>query len=131
MSYLLDVNALIALGFEPHEFHRRVVHWITKSAPEFATCSITELGFVRVLSQVSRYGLSVPEARSLLLRLKASRAMIFKFVTDDHDLSWMPSWVKNSDQITDGHLLELARSSGASLATLDRRIPGSFVIPEH
>src|SRR6266700_385136 len=76
MSYLLDVNALIALGFEPHEFHRRVVHWISKSAPEFATCSITELGFVRVLSQVSRYGLSVPEARSLLLRLKASRAMI-------------------------------------------------------
>ena len=130
MKYLLDVNALIALGFEPHEFHRRVVNWSAKNAPEVATCSITELGFVRVLSQAARYGLSVTEAQSLLLRLKGSKAMTFRFVADDHDLSYMPSWVKRPEQTTDGHLLELARAKRGSLATLDRRIPGAFVIPE-
>lgn len=28
MIYLLDVNALVALGFVNHEFHDRVVSWI-------------------------------------------------------------------------------------------------------
>ena len=28
MIYLLDVNALVALGFVNHEFHHRVVSWI-------------------------------------------------------------------------------------------------------
>lgn len=28
MKYLLDVNALLALGFIEHEFHRRVAAWL-------------------------------------------------------------------------------------------------------
>jgi len=55
MKYLLDVNALVALGFLQHEFHERVAAWvrtsIAKGTVEMATCSITELGFVRVLVQ--------------------------------------------------------------------------------
>jgi predicted nucleic acid-binding protein len=48
MIHLLDVNALVALGFVNHEFHDRVVSWIREqNSPTLATCSITELGFVR------------------------------------------------------------------------------------
>jgi predicted nucleic acid-binding protein len=58
MKYLLDVNALVALGFLQHEFHGRVARWVhgltTRGIPELATCSITELGFIRVLVQASR-----------------------------------------------------------------------------
>ena len=55
MKYLLDVNALVALGFIHHEFHGRVAAWIKHNEfPDLATCSITELGFVRVLSQAPR-----------------------------------------------------------------------------
>jgi len=28
MIYLLDVNALVALGFIHHEFHNRVAAWV-------------------------------------------------------------------------------------------------------
>jgi uncharacterized protein len=134
MKYLLDVNALVALGFVEHEFYERVYNWVhtldEARVPEIATCSITELGFVRVSAQVSRYGLTVAEARVLLLRLKASKSLNFTFISDNHDLSHLPEWVKTPKQITDGHLLQLARANGAVLATLDRKIPGVFLIPE-
>src|SRR5437667_4238939 len=130
MKYLLDVNALVALAFEPHEFHRRVAGWISKAVTEIATCSISELGFVRILSGVPRYGLSVAEAQSLLLNIKSAKAQKFTLICDDHDLSWLPKWVRTSGHITDGHLLELARANDAVLATLDGKIPGAFLIPE-
>ena len=31
MRYLLDVNALVALGFLQHEFHERVAGWVRRS----------------------------------------------------------------------------------------------------
>jgi predicted nucleic acid-binding protein len=65
MIYLLDVNALVALGFLNHEFHARVARWIQSSRPlQLASCSITELGFVRVLSQATAYGFTVAHART-------------------------------------------------------------------
>ena len=59
MTYLLDVNALVALGFQQHEFHSRVVSWVSQAKQPFllATCPITELGFARILTQASAYGL--------------------------------------------------------------------------
>jgi predicted nucleic acid-binding protein len=60
MIYLLDVNALVALGFLNHEFHGRMAAWIrAKNYPELASCSISELGFVRVLAQAHAYGFTV------------------------------------------------------------------------
>jgi hypothetical protein len=45
MTYLLDVNALVALGFLQHEFHGRVASWVRKLAlrgvPELASCATT------------------------------------------------------------------------------------------
>lgn len=93
-----------------------------------ATCSITELGFVRVLGQAPSYGITVTQARILLLRMKKADALPFTFISDDHDVSQLPTWVKSPKQTTDGHLLELARANGAVLATLDERIPGAFLI---
>ena len=133
MKYLLDVNALVALGFLQHEFHERVATWVralaSKGTVELATCSITELGFIRVLAQGPQYGFGVSQARDLLLQLKGTRVLKFTFVTDDHDVSHLPGWVKTAKQTTDGHLLQLAKAKGAMLATLDRRIPRAFLIP--
>ena len=130
MTYLLDVNALVALGFLHHEFHNRVAVWLQrqKFAP-LATCSITELGFVRVLSQAPAYGLTVAQARSALLRLKKADRLRFTFISDDHDISHLPAWVKTPKQTTDGHLVQLASDYGAGLATLDQKITGAYLIP--
>ena len=129
MTYLLDVNALVALGFVHHEFHDRVARWLkAQRFPEMATCSITELGFVRVLSQAPVYGLTVVQARSLLLRLKKTDVLSFTFIADSHDIAHLPVWVKSAKQTTDGHLAELANANGAMLATLDSKIPGAYLI---
>jgi len=130
MTYLLDVNALVALGLSHHEFHARITAWlVADDFPPLATCSITELGFVRVLAQASGYGFSVALARTLQLRLKKSDRLTHTFLDDDHDISHLPSWVKTAKQTTDGHLTELARAHGMMLATLDERIPGAYLIP--
>jgi uncharacterized protein len=133
VTYLLDVNALVALGFLQHEFHGRVAGWVRKLASNdnaaLATCSITELGFARVLTQAVQYQFTLAQACELLLKLKAAETANFAFIPDDHDISRLPSWVKTGKQTTDGHLTELARSKGATLATLDSRIPRAFFIP--
>ena len=129
MKYLLDVNALVALGFRHHEFHGLVAAWVrAQQFPPLATCSITELGFVRVLAQAPAYGLTVAQARTLLLRLKASSALAVTFIPDGHDISHLPPWVKGPKQTTDGHLAELASANGALLATLDEKIPKAYRI---
>jgi predicted nucleic acid-binding protein len=71
MKYLLDVSSLIAFGLQTHQFHRRTVAWVrSQTDATLLTCSITELGFVRILAQVPNYGLSVATSRELLLQLK-------------------------------------------------------------
>jgi uncharacterized protein len=134
MRYLLDVNTLLALVILEHEFHARIASWVERlgasGVPEMATCSITELGFVRVLGQAQQYGSSVAQARELLLKVKNSDGVRWIFIPDDRDISRLPKWVRASKQTTDGHLAELARANKAVLVTLDRRIPGAFVIPQ-
>lgn len=129
MTYLLDVNALVSIGVLEHEFHQRVSKWISVSRGKLATCSITELGFVRVLSQTPQYGFDVSQARSLLLRMKNAPVWNLDFLCDENDISMLPEWARAPGQITDGHLLKLAKRKDASLATLDRKIPGAFLIP--
>jgi uncharacterized protein len=132
MIYLLDVSALVALGDLRHEFHGRVARWVSEAGTreeKLATCSVAELGFVRVLVQAPQYGFTVSQACELLVRLKTSSGHKLTFIADDQDISRMPAWVRTGRQITDGHLLQLAHANGAILATLDRGIPRAFVIP--
>lgn len=103
--------------------------WLVGAIESFtavASCSITELGFVRVLAQALAYGFTVAHARTLLLRLKEARISGLAFIADTHDVSHLPGWVKVPKQITDGHLTRLASARGAILATLDENIPGSY-----
>ena len=131
MIYLLDMNALVALGFINHEFHDRLAAWVqSQNSPNLASCSITELGFVRVLAQAPAYGFTVSQARTLLLRLKEARTSPLQFIPDEHNVSHLPAWVRTPKQITDGHLSKLATANAAVLATLDESIPGSYLIPK-
>lgn len=130
MRYLLDVSALIAYGFRRHDFHDRIGAWMrTRKGDRFLTCSLTELGFVRVLGNVRTYGMDVAHAKSLLQDLKTRKELPLEFIKDGNDISALPAWVKSPTQTTDGHLLQLAIANGAVLATLDAGIPGAFVIP--
>jgi predicted nucleic acid-binding protein len=130
MKYLLDVNALIAFGVTHHQFHQRVVNWIrSQRGSIFITTSVTEIGFVRVVASVPMYGLGVSLAKNLLHGMKTNTTQPLTFLPDGNDISVLPAWVKTPLQVTDGHLAQLAKTNSAVLATLDKGIPGTYLIP--
>jgi uncharacterized protein len=135
MMFLLDVNALLAMGYTRHVHYARVNSWVSRLEAErgkdhvvFTTCPITELGFVRIASGKAGYAANVDVARADLRAVKSVQNMVF--VPDDIHTHHLPAWVRKSPQTTDGYLLALAKSHGGHLATLDRFIPDAALIPE-
>ena len=117
MSHLLDVNFLIACGWKSHEEHVRAGRWLEEAA-SFATCSVTEMGFLRV-SMSPAFGASFADARAALDAIVGMRA--HRFVSDDTRASSLPVVVSGRD-VTDGHLVCLAARHRLKLATLDRAL---------
>jgi predicted nucleic acid-binding protein len=133
MIYLLDVSALIAFGLREHALHARVATWVrtfeNRDEVRFASCAIIELGFLRILTQAPSYSFTIAQGKVLLSQLKMTKGLRFSFLSDNQGVDDLPLWVKGPKQITDGHLLELAKAHGAEMATLDERIPGALLIP--
>jgi len=132
VTYLLDVNALLSLVHQEHLFTRRVSEWmqsLDRRKDRLATCSIVELGVVRIFPQLPGVDFSVAEAQELLGRFKASSKLPIVILADELGADQLPKWVKNPSQTTDGHLVSLAHAHGATLATLDRKVQGAYLIP--
>jgi toxin-antitoxin system PIN domain toxin len=133
VTYLLDVNALLALGYQAHTHHPRAGAWLSSRRKEkgltLATCAITELGFVRVASgSATAHASDVTTAKLALARLKSNPLVHFEFLNDHLGADSLPAWVHKSNQTTDGHLAALAVAHGAKLATFDSGIPGAELI---
>jgi toxin-antitoxin system PIN domain toxin len=121
---LLDVNALVALAWDSHVHHAAIRAWFaTNGSAGWATCPITESGFVRVSSNpiVLPSALGVDAARGVLSTLRAHPD--HRFLTDDVSMSDsdIPS-IAGYRQVTDAHLLTLARRRGVRLVTFDSSI---------
>jgi predicted nucleic acid-binding protein len=130
VKYLLDVNMLVALGHTLHVHHVRAGRWLKRSRPDIevlATCPITELGFVRVSVQAGLQP-DVATAVRALASLKASSPISFELWSDALGVDTLPRYVRKTSELTDGHLLELARVNGAQLATLDGNIPDAMLV---
>src|SRR5687767_15270532 len=70
---LLDVNALVALAWDSHIHHVRIREWFATNASQgWATCPITESGFVRVSTnpKVLPSPIGVADARRVLATLR-------------------------------------------------------------
>lgn len=124
MAALLDVNALVALAWDSHVHHSAVRVWFAaNSAAGWATCPITESGFVRVSSnpKVLPIAITVATARQVLSALRAVDG--HRFLSDDVSLTDgdVPA-IDGHRQVTDAHLLTLARRRGARLVTFDTAI---------
>lgn len=118
---LLDVNALVALAWDSHVHHASVRAWFADhGATGWATCSVSESGFVRVSSnpKVLPSPIGVGAAREVLAALRA--AGTHRFLADDVSLTDadVPD-VTGYRQVTDAHLLTLARRAGVRLVTFD------------
>jgi len=50
-GFLLDVNVLIAMAWPTHRAHEKAQEWLcAPRARGWATCPLTQIGFVRILS---------------------------------------------------------------------------------
>jgi uncharacterized protein len=125
MVTLLDVNVLIALADARHVHHAPAKRYLSDIHMQgWATCPITENGFLRMLGRPeSDSGLqSVDEARLLLNSLKAVPG--HQFWPDGIslcDTSLFPR-LPGSRELTDLYLLALAVKNEGRLATFDRGI---------
>lgn len=128
--HLLDVNALIALVDPLHVHHRKVSHWFLNSHLEgWATCPITENGFVRILGHLNypNGSGSTDSTRKLLIRLCMHPG--HQFWPDT--ISIREENGSSLPHLTDCYLLALAISRNAKLATLDVRIDPKMLYGGH
>ena len=126
-ALLLDVNVLIAMVWHQHDHYDLVRDWLGKRRGEtWATCPITESGFVRVSALPRLGGVSQGVQRGLLA-LQKNRAepdhVFWPHETSVVDLNpEIKARVRGHQQVTDAILLDLAIRNGGHLVTLDRRI---------
>lgn len=124
---LLDINVLVALAWPNHVHHGLALDWFRRNQPMgWATCPLTQSGFVRVSSNHR----VMPEAKSpaecLLLLERIVALSGHTFWVDDLRLT-ETAYVdrlrlQGYRQVTDAHLLALALRHGGRLATLDRAV---------
>lgn len=126
-GYLLDLNVLIALTWPTHVHHAVARCWFDRhSASGWATCPITQLGFVRVSSNPKIIPDAVPPRDAV--------AMLERLMHLPHHTFW-PDEVSVSStgplaslafvghrQTTDAYLLALALKRDGKLATLDKGV---------
>ncbi len=138
MRSLLDVNMLIALSDEAQMHFDVARAWLTDNiATGWATCPITQNGFVRVANKKKDlHSASIPEAFRLLSAWIEQSD--HEFWPDDLSLLESAavdhSRLLGSSQITDVYLLALAVKHGGRFVTLDRRVTLTAVRgarPEH
>lgn len=133
MTFLLDVNVLIALIDPAHVAHEDAHIWFASTGhTSWATCPITENGVLRILGN-PKYPNS-----------PGSPAVVAEIVRKLHGLPGHCFWAEDfsliessainvsriltAAQVTDTYLLGLAKLRAGELATFDRRLSVDGVI---
>ena len=127
MTFLLDVNVLIALVDGDHIHHEAAHRWFeAEGHHSWATCPLTENGVLRIVGD-SRYPNSPgsPYVVAPLVR-QLQKARGHTFWSDDISLlseaDIAPECLLHSRYITDTYLLALAKSRNGILTTFDRHL---------
>lgn len=126
-AHLLDVNVLVALAWPNHVHHARAHRWLAEHGHSgWATCPVTQSGFVRVSSNRR----AIPGARSTADAVALLQRIVqlpdHQFWHDDVSIAWSEEVPRKGmvgyRQVTDGHLLALATRRSGRLATFDRGV---------
>ena len=124
---LLDVNVLVALLWPAQESHPKAQNWFKRrSAEGWATCPLTQAGFVRIVSNPAFSPSAVSPG-------EATQALRKSLAHPNHeywpaDVSYLEATdpfgnqIVGHKQVSDAYLLGLAIRHGGSLVTMDRGI---------
>jgi uncharacterized protein len=124
---LFDVNAVLAIFDESHPFHGQArTWWHDNQAAGWASCPLTQNGFVRIMSQ-PRYLQTRSSAEAIAALRSGLDQPDHKFWPDDisivDDTIFDHGYILGPNQITDVYLLGLAVRNGGRLVTFDRGLP--------
>ena len=138
MTYLLDINVLVALFDAAHVHHDPAHRWFTATGlASWATCPLTENGFVRVISNPRYVSISATPAEAALRLQTFCAAPGHTFWPDDMSITdatrFDLSNLHGHQQITDLYLAALAHRNAGKLATFDAGIPVAALVgaPSH
>ena len=124
--YLLDVNLLLALTDPMHAHYEPAHLWFAaKGRQAWATCPLTENGFVRIASH-PRYPNRPGDVSTVLAYLRQFCAIEgHHFWPEDISLRDVleAEVLITHAQVTDVYLLALAVKNGSKLASLDQKLP--------
>jgi hypothetical protein len=121
---LLDVNVLIALLWPVHVHHEAAHAWLgARGGAGWATCPLTELAFVRIVSNPAFSPDALEPAHALALLERSLADPRHEFWPDNVGLveALGPSalHIQGHRQLTDAYLLSLAWRRGAVFASFD------------
>ena len=132
MTFLLDVNVLIALIDPAHVGHDAAHAWFEREGrASWATCPMTENGVIRIVGNPKYLNSpgSPAEVAAIVSRLRALPGHVFW--PDDISLVDArhidPAHILTPGQVTDSYLLALAAAHQGRLATFDRRLSTNAV----
>lgn len=120
---LLDINVLIALSWPIHPFHSAATRRMEGSREHWATCALTQLGFIRISSAASANPSpkTPAEAAALLALMTRDPLHVYLDSLPPPAERWMQRAL-GTKQVTDAYLLALAEWNEATLLTFDRRL---------
>lgn len=129
MIALPDVNVLVALAWPNHVHHDTAWAWFDADRDAgWATCLLTEAGFVRVSCNRAAVGHTVTPLEALEVLHSLTRLGTHRFWPLDRSIGALPESVsarlQGYRQVTDAVLLATAIQRGGQLTTLDAGLKG-------
>ncbi|WP_420959703.1 TA system VapC family ribonuclease toxin [Brucella sp. IR073] len=132
MTFLLDVNVLIALIDPGHVAHDDAHRWFANIGHvSWATCPITENGVIRIVGNPKYPNTpgTPADVAAIIAKLRTLPGHVFwaddLSLVDSNHVD--PSRILTPAQITDTYLLALAAAHNGQLATFDRKLSSGAV----
>lgn len=126
-DYLLDVNVLVAFAWDFHPHHERARDWFKREGAGFATCPVTQAGFLHITCnpRAMEHSISPDDARNALLAFTThKRHRFLETMPSLLDPAFSKIWprLQGHAQVSDALLICTAKHHGAKFATFDQGI---------
>jgi uncharacterized protein len=121
---LLDVNALLALGWSNHPFHAAVRDRLQRAPCPWATCAMVQLGFLRLsmnpAAMAPNSAATGVQAHALLARLVADSEHVYVDFAPAPAQATSFAAALGHNQINDLHLIAIANANNCLLLSADK-----------